>query len=120
MTKKDLFTKVLAIIGTALVWFPILAPIVLSAIRFVEVRMFRFDYLMPAELFPFALVGGGLLLWADIRARAYHAIIGWGLGIAVGSLAGSQSLAVGARSGGPCCLFTGARGHWHWRRVVSA
>ncbi len=92
--RTDLLTKVLAIVGTALVWFPILAPIVLSTIRFVETRMFHFDYLMPAELFPFALVGGGLLMWAALRARAYWKIVGWGLGIAVGMLVGGQALAV--------------------------
>jgi hypothetical protein len=62
MEKKDVLTKILAIVGTVLVWIPILAPVVFSVIRFIAQRRFRFDYLMPAELFPAALVGGGLLL----------------------------------------------------------
>jgi hypothetical protein len=49
---------------------------------------------MPAELFPFALAGGLLLLWAAIRARACLKLIAWGLGIAVGMLVGGQALAV--------------------------
>ena len=49
---------------------------------------------MPAELFPVALVGGGLLIWAALRARSRRRIIGWGLGVAVGSLVGGQALAV--------------------------
>ena len=75
-------------------WFPILAPILLSAAVIIKERMFRFDYLMPAELFPAALVGGCLLLWAALRARSRRTLIGWGLGIAIGLLAGGQVLAV--------------------------
>ena len=94
MEKKDILTKVLAIIGTALVWFPILAPVVVSVIAFMAERMFRFDYLMPAELFPAALAGGGLLMWAALWAHSRRGIIGWGLGAAVGLLVGGQVLAV--------------------------
>ena len=94
MAKKDIFTKVLAIVGTVLVWIPVLAPVLFSTLGFISRRVFRFDYLMPAELFPVALVGGGLLLWAALRARSRRGLIGWGLGIAVGFLVGGQALAV--------------------------
>jgi hypothetical protein len=47
-----------------------------------------------AELFPFALVGEGLLLWAALRARSRYKLIGWELGIAIDSLVGGQTLAV--------------------------
>ena len=94
MEKKDVFTKIMAIIGTILMWFPILTPIVLSAASFISERRFRFDYLMPAELFPSALLGGGLLLWASLRARSRRGLIGWGLAIAVGMLFGGQALTV--------------------------
>jgi peptidoglycan/LPS O-acetylase OafA/YrhL len=94
MAKKGVLTKILAIVGTVLVWFPILAPILFSVLALTIERMFRFDYLMPAELFPAALVGGGLLLWAALRARSRRRLIGWGLGIAVGLLVGGQALAV--------------------------
>jgi hypothetical protein len=94
MEKKNVLTKILAIAGTVLVWFPILAPALLSAIVITTNHLFRFDYLMPAELFPFALVGGGLLLWAALRARSHRKLIGWGLGIAVGLLVGGQVMAV--------------------------
>jgi hypothetical protein len=49
---------------------------------------------MPAELFPFAFPGGGLLLWAALRAHSRQIIIGWGLGIAVILLVGGQVMAV--------------------------
>jgi len=92
--KADVGTKVLAVAGTALAWFPILAPIVLSLIFRVARGRFRFDYLMPAELFPVALLGGGLLVWAAIRARSRRRLIGWSLGAAVLMLVGGQALAV--------------------------
>ncbi len=94
MEKKNTLTNILAISGTVLVWFPILSLILLSVSRLMARRMFRFDYLMPAELFPMALVGGGLLLWATLRARSRWKSIGWGLGIATGFLIGGQALAV--------------------------
>jgi hypothetical protein len=94
MEKKGVFTKILAIVGTVLVWFPILAPVLLSVAAIITERVFRFDYLMPAELFPAALVGGGLLIWAALRARSRWRLIGWGLGVAASLLVGGQELAV--------------------------
>jgi hypothetical protein len=94
MKKNNAFTKILAIVGTVLVWFPILAPILLSVVFIITNHIFRFDYLMPAELFLFALVGGGLLIWAALRACSRQRIIGWGLGIAAGMLVSGQVLAV--------------------------
>ena len=94
MEKKNAFTKILAIVGIVLVWFPILTPVLLSLILFIGEGRFLLDYLMPAELFPFALAGAILLLWAGLRARSHWKLIAWGLGIAVGLLVGSQALAV--------------------------
>ena len=94
MEKKNALTKVLAILGTFLVWFPILAPIVLSLALLITRGRFLFDYLLPAELFLFALVGSGLLLWATVRAHIHVKLIAWGFGIAVLVLFGGQELAV--------------------------
>ncbi len=96
MAKKNTFTKILAIGGTALAWFPILAPVVLSVLSLIAGRRFLFDYLMPAELFPVALVGSGLLVGASLSARSRRGLIGGGLSVAVGSLVGGQALAVAA------------------------
>jgi hypothetical protein len=93
MNRKDILTRVLAGAGTVLVWFPILAPILLSVFVTFTNHRFLFDYLMPAELCPFGLAGGGLLVWAALRARSRRGLIGWGLGIAAGFLAGSLLLA---------------------------
>jgi len=93
MVKKNVLTRILAIIGTVLVWLPLLAPVLLSAAALIRTRTFRFDYLMHAELFPAVLVGGPLLFWSALRARSRRRFIGWGLAIAVGLLAGGQVLA---------------------------
>jgi hypothetical protein len=116
MEKKGVLTKILAIAGAALVWFPILAPILLSVAAIIQERMFLFDYLMPAELFPAALVGGCLLVWAALRARSRRGLIGWGLGVAAGSLVGVQMLAVatGLASG-----ETEPAG-WRWALVLAS
>jgi len=116
MRKKNVFTKILVITGTALVWFPILAPMLLSVVVIIATHVFRFDYLMPAELFPFALIGGGLLIWAALRAHSRQRLIIWGFGIAAGMLIGGQVLAAvtGLASGeiGP----TG----WRWILVIAS
>lgn len=93
MERKNVFTKILAITGTVLTWFPVLAPVLLCVVAFIGDGRFRFDYLMPAELFPIALVGGGLLLWAAFRARLRRGWIGWSLGLAVFLPIGGQVLA---------------------------
>lgn len=94
MGKRDIFTKILAITGMVLVWVPILAPILFSVATLARVHIFRFDYLIPAELFPTVLIGGGLLLWAAFRARSQKKMIGWGLGIAVGLFVAGLVLSV--------------------------
>jgi hypothetical protein len=116
MENKGTFTKILAIAGTLLVGFPLLAPILFSAAAFIRGRVFLFDYLMPAELFPLALAGGLLLLWAAIRARAQRAVIGWGLGIAVGLLFGGQALAVVTGLASGATEPTG----WRWVLVMGS
>jgi hypothetical protein len=116
MANRNVLTKVLAIAGTALVWLPILAPVLFSAAVIIRERIFRFDYLMPAELFPAALVGGGVLIWAALRARSHWRLIAGGLGIAAGMLVGGQALAVvtGLASGA-----TEPAGWW-WALVLAS
>lgn len=88
-------TKVLAVTGTALVSFPLLAPMLLSlGYLIASGGAWRFDYLMPAELFLLALGGGGLLIWAAWRGQAHRAQIAGSLAAAVILLFGSQGLAV--------------------------
>ena len=116
MGKRGALTKILAVTGTVLVWLPILAPVLLSLALLISKHIFRFDYLMPAELFPVALAGGGLLIWAALRAHSRQRLIGWGLGIAAGLLVGGQVLAVvtGLASG-----ETEPAG-WRWMLVLAS
>jgi len=93
MAKKGVLTRILALTGTVLLWFPLLAPFLLTAAFFISTGELRFDYLMPAELFPLVLLGGLLLLWATLRARSRRAWVGWGLAGAVAMLFGGQALA---------------------------
>lgn len=92
--KKDTLTKTLAIFGTLFIWFPLLAPVIFSTIRYAADQRLRFDYLMPAELFPVGLLGGFLLIWAARRAGVQLKRIAWGMGIAVASLVLGQTLAL--------------------------
>jgi len=112
MGKKDTLTKILAIGGTVLVWFPILAPVLLSLVLILQHRIFRFDYLMPAELFPVALIGGGVLTWAAFRARSRQLLIGCGFAIAVGMLI--AALLISSLTG----LATGEIGPTSWWAAV--
>ena len=93
MRVKDILIKILAILGTVFVWFPVLAPLLLSVATFTRERGFMVDFLMPAELFPAALLGGVLLLGAALWARRRRGLIGGGLAVSIGLLVGSQALA---------------------------
>ena len=87
-------TKGLAIVGTVLIWIPILAPILFTILYLATHGLFRFDYLMPAELAILVAIGGALLFWASQRAGAQRWLIGGGLGVAAAGLVLSQVLAI--------------------------
>ena len=116
MEDKGVLTKILAMTGTVLVWLPIVFTVLTGIIGTIASRVVRFDYLMPAELFPVVLVGGVLLLRAAYRARSQMRPIGWSLGAAVLFLFGGQAIAVvtglasGAReaTGWPFALALGS------------
>ena len=116
MEKKGIFTKALAISGTVLAWIPILAPVLFAAAFRIQAGMFRFDYLMPAELFPAALAGGCLLLWAALRARARRGLIG-------GSLAGAVVLPVVGQALASATGLASGRTEptgWPWALVLAS
>lgn len=94
MKTRNVYTKILAVAGTVLTWLPVLAPFILGIGSLIVSGVFRFDYLMLAELFPSALLGSLLLLWASLREHSHVKLIGWGLGSAVLLLFGGQGLAV--------------------------
>ena len=94
MENKNRFTRLIASVGTMLVLFPVVMPVLLLLASLVTGQGFNFDYLMPAELFPSALAGGALLLWASLRARLRRKLIAWSLGAAIGLPFVGQALAV--------------------------
>lgn len=114
LPEKHWFTKTLAILGTTLVWLPVLAPFVFAIPPLISRHFLRFDYLMPAELFPAALAGGVLVIWAALRAHSRLRLVGWGSVIAIGSLIGGQLLAVltGLASGAEEPIG------WRWNLVL--
>ena len=116
MNKKSVLTIFLAAAGTALVWFPILAAILLSVGFLITNRMFHFDYLMPAELFPVVLGGGVLLIWAALRARLHRRLIGWGLAFSAFFLVAGQVLAVVTGLASGKIEPTG----WQWMLVLAS
>jgi hypothetical protein len=114
VVKQSLFIKILGVVGTIIVWIPILMPMLFSFVSIVTEQWFRFDYLMPAELFPIALLGGGLLVWTTLRTHLYRKLIVLNFTIAVGSLIVGQILTVitGLASG-----EIGPSG-WQWTLVL--
>lgn len=94
MQKKTILTKILAVMGCVLAWLPLAAPVFFSVAHLAQGGPFHFDYLMPAELFPAALLGGLLLLVVSLRMHQHVRVIAWGLGSMLALLVGSQALAV--------------------------
>ncbi len=116
MKTKHMLTKALALTGALLAWLPIAATVVLAVAGSLRDRVVRFDFLMPAELAPAAFLGGGLLLWAAMRAHTWRRPIGLGLGLMLAMLVGGQALAVATG------LASGARepAGWAWSLVLAA
>lgn len=94
MKSKSFLTKVLTLIGLFFVWIPIIFPVIISVIKLIVSGRFRFDFLMPAEMFPIIFIGATILLWSSKRTGYYKKHIGLGLLSAVVFLVGAQGLAV--------------------------
>jgi hypothetical protein len=83
LAEKNKLSMILALTGTVLVWFPIAFTLLASFTGFIRSGQAHLDYLMPAEMFPVALIGALLLLWAAIRSKIYKRMAGTGLGLFV-------------------------------------
>ena len=93
MKNKTTLTKTLAVIGTVLIWLPIVTPIVMAFIALAVRHQFLLDFLMPAELFLLVAAGGILLLVTAFWVHKRQKLIGWSMVAAVALLVGSQGLA---------------------------
>ena len=93
MEDKGILTKILAVMGTFLVWLPILSPVFNTVTGVIDDGVFNFNILTPAVLFLYVLAGAGLLVWAAVRAQAWLKLIGWSTGLAIGLLVAGQAFA---------------------------
>jgi hypothetical protein len=93
-TTRRTLAIILAIIGTVLVWLPIIAPLFFSLLYLARTGRWRLDYLMPAELGLLVAVGACALVAAALLARSRLKLIGGAIALAIGMLVGGQALAV--------------------------
>ncbi len=94
MSKKMITSRVLAIVGTVLVWIPILATLVTGVIGSIARDRLMMDYLMPAELVPFAAIGGIALIISAMLAQSVQKWIVWSFTVMLAALVLSQVVAV--------------------------
>jgi hypothetical protein len=85
MKRAGALVKTAAIVGTLLVWFPLAVPLATTDWSSLGTPRFNFDWLMPAELSPVMLLGSLFLLTAALVSHKRRALVGWGLGVAIGS-----------------------------------
>jgi len=107
---------VLAVTGDLLVWFPIMAPILLTVFAYIRIQRFRFDYLMPAELFLSVLLGAILLIIVSLKTKRRQKLIIGSISLMIVLLFGGQALAMvtGLASGET------EMGGWEWALVLGA
>lgn len=86
-------TKSLAVLGTVLAWVPVLAGLLAPWLRFGGGSLDVYWY-VPAALFPSAVLGGGLLIWAAARARWRRGVIIAGLAVATAAWAAASAVAM--------------------------
>lgn len=96
MNKKPGVTKALGVLGV----FFTLAPVVAGFAASARLGAIAIWYVAAAAA-PLALVGGGLLIWASIRAHALRKTVSWSLAACVALWAGAAvaASATGLASG---------------------
>ena len=90
---EKILSRIPVVFGTLLVWAPTAFTVITSAVGSIMERRFLFDYMMPAELFPAALAGSLLLLWAAMRSRRHMKSVAVSIVLAAFFLAGSITVA---------------------------
>lgn len=94
MKTKSVLAKVFAVIGTVLIWLPVLFMFLTAIIGSIAAKKLLFDYMMLAEFFVVVLIGVVLLFAAGILSKTMPKWLGWSSAIAVIALAGAQLTAV--------------------------
>jgi hypothetical protein len=77
MKTRRLLAKIFSITGTALVLGPILFMLFTCVVGSIQSGSFRCDYMLPAELGIFVLIGMALLLTAAILVKMFIKPIAW-------------------------------------------
>jgi hypothetical protein len=93
MEKKRVFSLVLAILGTTLLWLPIVFMVITAIIGSIGAQRFMCDYMIPAEVGFLVIGGAAALLWAAIRERKFIKPVVWIIGITVVLILGCTGLA---------------------------
>jgi len=93
MEKKTLAMRVLVVVGTILALFPLVATIATSIAGSIMNKKFLMDYLMPAELGLFYLVGGACLVMAAFLAKSRIRLLVVSFGLAEALLVALQLVA---------------------------
>jgi hypothetical protein len=104
-----MLTRIPVVIGTILVWVPTAFTVITGAVGSIMERRFLLDYMMPAELFPAALMGSLLLLWTAVRSRRRMKSVAVSIALAALFLAGRVTVAsvTGLTAGKPwSCLLS--------------
>lgn len=92
--KRAKLSRVLAIAGSVFVLLPVAAPFIFLVPSLGREGGPVFDFLLPGELFPLALVGGLLIFWASRREKLRVKLITLSFAGSLVALVGSQALAV--------------------------
>ena len=93
MGKKLLLSKILAIAGTVLLLFPILAMLVTGIVGSLRRGWIMVDYMLPAELGIVVIAGAASVLVAAILAKKYVKCVVWTIVATVGLIAACTGLA---------------------------
>lgn len=68
---SQMFMKNIIYIGSVIVWMPIFLTLFTSLIGSLNLKYFIIDYLMPAELFPAALIGSIIISYVSAVSKLY-------------------------------------------------
>lgn len=94
MKIKTFLIKIFVVLGMISVFFPIFFSLLTGIIGTIRDKAFRFDFLIPLELFIFIILGGVLLTYVAYKQRKRFGLTLTELISAVVTLALSQLIAV--------------------------
>lgn len=97
MKEHDVLARTLALIGTVLLALPLIAPFALGLLVMGRPGGFRFDFLMPFEVYPVTIVGAALVVWASLRSHMRRGAVAAAIAAMLGGvvLAGVSAQATG-------------------------